>query len=1543
MSLVDKKISSVVESLFPSFYKEEGEIFVQFVKAYYEFMEQTEGVETHLRSLNDYYDIDKTIDEFVLRFKEQYLPDIDFTTQTDRRSLIKHAKEFLSAKGSEEGIKLLFRLVYGEEASVYQPSEKILRPSDGKWFIPLYLELESTPKTRSFVGKNIVGSSSGATAFAERLATKTIGGKRFDVLYISNVKGSFQYKELVTSDGSIEGAPRVIGSMTNIDMSTVGKDFVVGDVVNVISSSSGKLGKARVTSIGTATGRVLFDIQDGGFGFTNNAIVLVSSRVLNLSVKTPYVANNWPYTDFIILEQVEQPLATLTLIASTGSIEPNTFVTGYNGANAVGTGYVVGVPSTFSGGVGTIKVLVKSGTFSTASDVKTNGNTVAAVIDTYANSTAVGTMVGTTNNAVGVANVVGTFTSNTPHAFVRGTISNTYANVTSLSTGDHASFDVGRLTNVERVFLNTDRLGANNTGNTPFLSIKLNGEGSNVGFVDSVTVVSGGSLYTNNQTVVFTGGNPTTPASGHVVTNANGTITSVVVDVIGAGYDGVPSISITGNTTGSAASLVAVMDRGYGFVKDPNGDLTTVLNNVLTRDTFNIGTISGLTNIDLGSGYNQDPFVLVIEPGIAGFNRRDIAIGHDNAISNFVVGETILQSFSTTQFVVTYTSKNAQEFEYGEIVSQGAAEGTVTEFTPSGSTTGAIRIEPITGSFSANATPIVGQTTGASATVAAVANTSVISAARGVVKSVSPGYVVVSRRSFNTSFTPDIAIVGSTSGVSANVVTVSQDESSRPIGFNADVTAAAGSANGVINSVEVIDSGFAYKHGELVQLQREGNQYVASGYVDLVNEGQGEGYFISENGFLNGTYNYVHDNDYWQDYSYEVRTGLALSRYSDVLKRVVHVAGTRMFGSVVKLLETSAEADPEGNVSIATVDTVLTLSTGNTFTNSEFVTVGGATIGFANGGVYTKTHVDGYASIMSNSYIYIPTATSPTLRLKIDRFAYDAVSNTTTVYSNTVTGNLVASNTSAQYYSNTYVVSIANTEPYAVGDIVFGIDGVLIGALQNSASNGYVVNTRSSTATYKNSSGKLSVANANALRPRYDDMFAYSGLLVEKQRTNILRYSEDFADGYWTKTRTNVVANDIVSLLGTQTVDKIVDTADNDTHMIQRGSLNVTAESTYTFSCFFRAAEYQRAALTLPSTKFGTEQTAIINLANGSITTTSGTAVTHVERFDDGWYRFGLTQTATSSGTCTVYIKLIDANNNSSFVGTGTSGLHVWGAQLEDGNYMSSYIPTTSSDVTRSADSFAMTSAGWKNAINKSGGRVVMKNNSTLVIQPMVELYHNGSNNYAIPKDSTIVQIQNNHVVAQGTVLFSNASHIITTVDIGPISKRNSSVIVANTEAITCSTNALALMIGETVNQTIDSVVVANGIVQSTNTTHVVVVSLSGGFVSSSANQSTWIVGQTSNAYVRASFSNTITFSVNTAVVATSFASNDHVIATSGGSARINGAEHNTDAHVHILTTTVKDVINKLRISEYRGGAAVGQMARGNTSGASAYITAIER
>ena len=127
-------ISPTIAEQFPALYREEGDFLVQFVESYYEFNE--ERMDRNIPKLRD---VDTTLASFLIFFKKKYLQSLPLDTVVDTRFIIKHIQDLYKRKGSEESLRLLFRMFFDEEIEVFYPSTAILKPSDSIWGGAVYL------------------------------------------------------------------------------------------------------------------------------------------------------------------------------------------------------------------------------------------------------------------------------------------------------------------------------------------------------------------------------------------------------------------------------------------------------------------------------------------------------------------------------------------------------------------------------------------------------------------------------------------------------------------------------------------------------------------------------------------------------------------------------------------------------------------------------------------------------------------------------------------------------------------------------------------------------------------------------------------------------------------------------------------------------------------------------------------------------------------------------------------------------------------------------------------------------------------------------------------------------------------------------------------------------------------------------------------------------------------------------------------------------------------------------------------------------------
>jgi hypothetical protein len=256
-------------------------------------------------------------------------------------------------------------------------------------------------------------------------------------------------------------------------------------------------------------------------------------------------------------------------------------------------------------------------------------------------------------------------------------------------------------------------------------------------------------------------------------------------------------------------------------------------------------------------------------------------------------------------------------------------------------------------------------------------------------------------------------------------------------------------------------------------------------------------------------------------------------------------------------------------------------------------------------------------------------------------------------------------------------------------------------AIQPSDGSGDMTFSRGSSATRVNEQGLIEDVASNL--PRIDYTDGCGSLLLEPQSTNLLPYSEDFS--FWNQSGVSIISNSAISPDGTLNADKITATTVDPASFI---FTNVTATE-HTFSFYYKGE----------ANSIGKEARVLFWF----IGTATGTDLSVPFTVTGDWQRFESQITPTGAGTLALRI---DFPADDAVVGDYG---YLWGAQLEENSYASSYIPTQGAISTRLQD--IATNSGNASLINSEQGTLyaeIEALTSTQVATIMISI-SNGSTN----------------------------------------------------------------------------------------------------------------------------------------------------------------------------------------------------------------------
>ena len=215
-------------------------------------------------------------------------------------------------------------------------------------------------------------------------------------------------------------------------------------------------------------------------------------------------------------------------------------------------------------------------------------------------------------------------------------------------------------------------------------------------------------------------------------------------------------------------------------------------------------------------------------------------------------------------------------------------------------------------------------------------------------------------------------------------------------------------------------------------------------------------------------------------------------------------------------------------------------------------------------------------------------------------------------------------------------------------------------------------------------------------------------ILSEPQRTNNLQSTQDFTDTFWnTNNMETIVASTVLSPDGTTFGYKATPNNTTNKHYVDYdfGFLSMPSGVEVTYSVFAKPNGYTNFQLA-SSTSFASRYQNF-ELTGDGVIGTGDVNSAKIEKIGD-WYRCSITETTTGTTPRVLNIATPSSGlgRNPTWLGNGTDGVLLWGAQLEEGTYPTSYIPnlstTSGSTVTRNKDTF--TRDGIGSLINSTEG-----------------------------------------------------------------------------------------------------------------------------------------------------------------------------------------------------------------------------------------------
>ena len=291
-------ISTFIAGQLPEFVRVDHPTLVAFLTSYYEWLDADNIYLRSPQKLGNVIDIDRTLDEFIANFKNEYLfgfPETMAVSDTTKKpvdaiKLMKNIKGFYKAKGTEKTYDFLFRILYDTSVEFYYPKNDILKLSDGKWVVRRSIKVgNNTGKTiYDSVGRTVIqrNDEGGILASARVLDVSTyrVGTNDISELFLGGVNGEFvsgNYGiEFADADGVVRKENRVFSVLGKITINDAGTGYKTGDriIFTPAAGDTGVRAAGRVGEVDTNGKIRKFIIDNFGVNYKIAPTITVSSE-----------------------------------------------------------------------------------------------------------------------------------------------------------------------------------------------------------------------------------------------------------------------------------------------------------------------------------------------------------------------------------------------------------------------------------------------------------------------------------------------------------------------------------------------------------------------------------------------------------------------------------------------------------------------------------------------------------------------------------------------------------------------------------------------------------------------------------------------------------------------------------------------------------------------------------------------------------------------------------------------------------------------------------------------------------------------------------------------------------------------------------------------------------------------------------------------------------------------------------------------------------------------------------------------------------------
>lgn len=259
-----------VRNSIPSYIQTDYPKFVEFLMTYYSMMEK----QGHLKSLINFEENIKGRKDdpiYIRKFLSEIGFDIGVGLNSTPELQYKLINDFMSMRGSEPSLKLLFRLLFNEDVNIEYPRDGLLYTSAANYVHNKFL-ITSSPDVNlsdiSFAG--VIGLTSNTTASIENIDVIVTQTGRYLIIECSHASDDFIIDEVIrilVNDQQIDVLNK---GVISVDVEVSGNGYSKGDVVTISGCDQTGIGYVSAITNGSIES---IDVVYPGSGYKQGELI----------------------------------------------------------------------------------------------------------------------------------------------------------------------------------------------------------------------------------------------------------------------------------------------------------------------------------------------------------------------------------------------------------------------------------------------------------------------------------------------------------------------------------------------------------------------------------------------------------------------------------------------------------------------------------------------------------------------------------------------------------------------------------------------------------------------------------------------------------------------------------------------------------------------------------------------------------------------------------------------------------------------------------------------------------------------------------------------------------------------------------------------------------------------------------------------------------------------------------------------------------------------------------------------------------------------